>query len=87
MPFGLTNASATFQRALDLILTKYKWKTCLIYLDDIIIYSKSINEHINHVDEVLEYLSQAGVTLKIRKCNFFTDKVEYLGHIIKPGTL
>ena len=87
MPFGLTNAPASFQRALDLILTKYKWKTCLIYLDDIIVYSKTVEEHINHVDDILRCLSAAGVTLKIKKCKFFTTTVEYLGHVIKPGQL
>ena len=87
MPFGLTNAPASFQRALDLILTKFKWKTCLIYLDDIIIFSNSIEEHIRHVDEVLQALREAGVTLNIEKSKFFTTKVEYLGHIIKPGKL
>ena len=56
MPFGLTNAPASFQRALDLILTKFKWKTCLIYLDDIIIFSNSVEDHIRHVDEVLQAL-------------------------------
>ena len=60
MPFGLTNAPATFQRALDLILTKYKWKTCLVYLDDVIIYSRTPVDHIKHVDEVLTCLSSAG---------------------------
>ena len=86
-PFGLTNAPASFQRALDQILQKYKWKTCLIYLDDIIIYSNSIEEHIRHVDEILTALGEASVTLNIEKCKFFTKTVEYLGHIIKPGTL
>ena len=87
MPFGLTNAPASFQRALDFILTKYKWKTCLVYLDDVIIYSKSVEDHIRHVDEILECLAAAGVTLKMKKCKFFTTTVEYLGHIIKPGKL
>ena len=87
MPFGLTNAPASFQRALDFILTQFKWKSCLVYLDDVIIYSKTIEEHIRHVDEILSSLAQAGVTLKMKKCKFFTTTVEYLGHIIKPGKL
>lgn len=87
MPFGLTNAPANFQRGLDMVLSKYKWKTCLVYIDDVIIYSKSVDEHIVHVDEVLTCLSEAGITLKISKCNFFSDKIEYLGHVIKPGRL
>ena len=45
MPFGLTNAPACFQRALDMILTKYKWKTCLVYIDDVVIYSKNVDDH------------------------------------------
>ena len=87
MPFGLTNAPATFQRALDVILSKFKWKTCLVYIDDIIIFSKTVDEHITHVDEVLSALRSSGVTLKIKKCRFFSDSVEYLGHIIRPGRL
>ncbi len=87
MPFGLTNAPATFQRGLDMVLSKFKWKTCLVYLDDVIIYSKSVEDHIQHVDEVLTALREAGITLKISKCTFFSDKIEYLGHVIKPGRL
>ena len=87
MPFGLTNAPATFQRALDMILSQFKWKTCLVYIDDVIIYSKTVEEHIHHVDEVLTALGKAGVTLKMKNCTSFSDKVEYLGHVIRPGRL
>jgi len=87
MPFGLSTAPVSFQRALDMILTQFKWKTCLVYLDDVIIFSNSVEEHIQHVDEILFALSEAGVTLKISKCRFFTRKVEYLGHFISPGSL
>ena len=87
MPFGLTNAPATFQRALDTILSPFKWKTCLVYIDDIVIYSKTVEDHLRHVDEIFTALGEAGVTLKISKCRFFSDTVEYLGHIIKPGKL
>ena len=79
MPFGLTTAPSSFQRGLDMILTNFKWRTCLIYLDDIIIFSNSVEEHIDHVDDVLTCLEKAGVSLNVRKCNFFTEKVEYLG--------
>ena len=60
---------------------------CLVYLDDVIIHSKSIEEHIQHVDQILGTLARAGVSLKLKKCRFFTSTVKYLGHIIKPGTL
>ena len=87
MPFGLTNAPATFQRTLDILLSRYKWKTCLVYLDDVIIFSRDIESHLDHVEQILTVLHNAGVSLKLKKCNFFTDTVKYLGHIVRPGTL
>ena len=87
MPFGLCNAPATFQRTLDIILSPYRWRTCLVYLDDIIIFSPDYESHITHVDEVLSAIQAAGVSLKLRKCKFFADHVDYLGHVITPGKL
>ena len=87
MPFGLTNAPATFQRTLDILLSKFKWQCCLVYLDDVIIHSRTPEEHLDHVDKILDTLMRAGVSLKLKKCSFFTDSVKYLGHIIRPGTL
>jgi len=87
MPFELTNAPATFQRALDIILSAVKWQSCLIYLHDVIVYSKTEEEHIGHVDHVLRLLREARVTLRLPKCRFFRTTVEYLGHEIKPGRL
>ena len=84
MPFGLRNAPATFQRALDIILSGVRWQTCLIYLDDVIVFSKDAETHLRHVDEVLR---ETGVTLKLRKCAFLQPKVDYLGHVITPGKL
>ena len=87
MPFGLTKAPATFQRALDIILSGVKWQSCLIYLDDVIVYSKTEEENIGHVDHVQRLLRKAGVTLRLPKCRLFRTTVEYLGHEIKPGRL
>ena len=87
MPFGLTNAPATFQRAMDILLSPFRWKSCLVYLDDIIIFSKSWEEHISHVDEILSVLEKAGVKLKLGKCECFVEKIKYLGHVVRPGTL
>lgn len=87
MPFGLCNAPATFQRTLDIVLAGYHWKSCLIYLDDIIVFSKTVEEHINHVKEVLSALHDAGASLKLKKCAFFTKSVQYLGHVIRPGRI
>ena len=60
MPFGLTNSPATFQRVMDILLSPFRWKLCLVYLDDIIIFSKSWEAHIVHVDEILAVLAKAG---------------------------
>lgn len=84
MPFGHTNTPESFQHALELILTKYKWKACFFYLADITIFSKSIEELICHVDNIIKSLYEAGVTVEIKKCKFFTSTVEALGHIIRP---
>ena len=87
MPFGLCNAPATFQRTVDIILSQYRWQSCLVYIDDVIIFSPDPQSHLRHVDEVLSALQRAGVTLKLRKCKFFSDSVDYLGHVVTPGKL
>jgi len=85
LPFGLSNAPATFQRAMDMILSGVKWQKCLIYLDDVIIFSRTPEDHLAHLDEVLALLAAAGVSLKATKCHLFQTEVEYLGHVITPG--
>lgn len=87
MPFGLCNAPATFQRAVDILLMRYRWKTCLVYIDDVIIFSRSAEDHLRHVDEVLQVLRSSGMTLRLNKCHFFVNTVDYLGHVIRPGLL
>ncbi len=74
MLFGLTNAPATFQRAIDILLSGVNWQLCLVYLDDIIFYSKSEEDHIRHVDEVLLTLRKSGHSLKFKKSNVFLLK-------------
>ena len=59
----------------------------LVYIDYIIIFSKTVDEHIDHVDEILGAFRTLGVTLKMNKCKFFSDYVEYLGNVIPPGKL
>jgi Reverse transcriptase (RNA-dependent DNA polymerase) len=87
MPFGFCNAPATFQRALDMLLSKVKWKYALVYLDDIIIYSESLEEHFEQLDSVLSILRKAGATLKLSKCHLFQPSVDYIGHVVYPGKL
>jgi len=87
LPFGLSNAPATFQRAIDMILGGLMWKSCLVYLDDIIVFSQSAGEHVEHLREVFTAPRGAGVSLKAKKCHLFQAEVEYLGHIVGPGEL
>jgi hypothetical protein len=87
LPFGLRNAPETFQRAIDIILSGVKWKTCLVYLEDVIVLSGSRSAHLAHVAEVLTLLGNAGLSLKLKKCHFFSETVGYLGHVIRPGRL
>jgi Reverse transcriptase (RNA-dependent DNA polymerase) len=71
MAFGLRSAPATFQRFVDINLSRLNWKTCLVYLDDIIVFSKTTTEHMAHLDAVLHRLYRAGLTLNLKKCHFF----------------
>ena len=72
MPFGLCNAPATFQRLMELVLRGLHWTTCLIYLDDIIIFSKPADEHLHHLQDVFERLRQA--KLKIKPTRYIEKK-------------
>lgn len=87
MPFRHPNAPVTLQRALDIALALYKWKTCLVYIDDVVIFSRTIGSHIKHVYEILVALADAGMSLKWKKCEFFRRCIKYLGHLISPGCL
>ncbi|GMF48955.1 unnamed protein product [Phytophthora fragariaefolia] len=81
MPFGLPNAPATFQRLMNGVLRGLTWLTCLVYLDDIIIFTKAgIEQHVIELAGVLERLRAAGLSLKLKKCTFATTSMEYLGH-------
>ncbi len=87
MQIGLKISPATFPHAVDIILLKYKWQTCLVYLDDIINFSSSMGEHTKQVDSILDALRKSGLSFNLRKCLFFTKEIPYLGHIIRPGSL
>ena len=71
MPFGLTNALATFQCLMETCLGEMHLKWCIIYLDDIIVFSKTPEEHIKRLSSVFEKLAAAGLRLKPSKCKFF----------------
>jgi hypothetical protein len=82
LPFGLCNAPSTFQRPMENVLRGLNWKICLIYIDDIIIFSHSFEEQLAHLDLVFSRLSESNIKLKATKCHFAFSKVKYLGHIV-----
>src|SRR6266498_3304302 len=82
MPFGLCNVPATFQRLMNQVLRKYLGKFILVYLDDIIIYSKTFEEHKEHVRLVFEVLRATSLMMKPKKCKFAQKELRFLGHII-----
>lgn len=69
MPFGLCNAPATFERMIDNVLRGLKWKTCLCYLDDIVIFSSNFSQHLHRLDEVLKCLANAGLQINTKNAN------------------
>ena len=84
MPFGLTNAPGTFQRLMNLVLKGLAWKECLVYLDDIIIWSHSYEEHLDRLQSVFDRLRAANLKLKPTKCFFLQRFVKFLGHVVSP---
>ena len=81
MPFGLPNAPATFQQLMQSCLGNVHLHYCIIYLDDVIVFSKALEEHVFRLKAVFEKLKQAGLKLKPSKCEFFRQELTYLGHV------
>ena len=82
MPFGLTNAPATFQRLMERVLAGLHWTTCLIYLDDILIFSATVQQHFTRLREIFDRLKQAGLKIKPSKCLLLQKSIKYLGHVV-----
>ena len=87
MPFGLTNSGAGFQRLMGHILRGLEYRFALIYIDDIVIFSKSIEEHLTHLEEVFRRLRDANVKLNPEKCSFVKQRIVYLGHVVTPESI
>lgn len=82
MPFGLCNAPATFERMMDSVLRGLRWKTCLCYLDDIVVFASTFSEHIKRLSDIFQCLGKAGLQLNSKKCKFGYDQIKVLGHIV-----
>ena len=85
MPFGLCNAPATFQRLMERCMGDLNLRDCLIYLDDIIIFSTTFEEHLERLQAVFARLQDHNLKLKPVKCNLFRRKVSYLGHVVSEA--
>ena len=82
LPFGLTTAPSVFQRLMDLVLCGLTYVSCLVYIDDIIVFAKDFRTHLDRLAEVFERLRQAGLKLHITKCSLFRRRVSFLGHVL-----
>ena len=82
MPFGLTNAPATFQSCMNHLFNKQLRKFLLVFFDDLLIYSKTWEEHLQHVEQILAIMKEQFLYAKESKCEFGMTEVLYLGHII-----
>lgn len=82
MPFGLKNGPAVFQRLMDRVLGNYNWKFALVYIDDLIVYSDTFEDHLAHCSLVLDRIKKAGLTLSLKKTRLFHQGISALGHRI-----
>ena len=82
MSMGLVSAPATFERLMERLLAGLHWKTCLVYLDDVIVFSTTFEDHVSRLDDVLACIGQAGLKISPKKCSLFQEKVNLLGHVV-----
>lgn len=87
MPFGLANAPATFQRHINEVLKNHLNEFVTAYMDDIIVYSRTLEEHKQHVKWVLEQLDKHDLRVELEKCEFHTQETDFLGYVIRPDEI
>ena len=87
MPLGLKNASKTFQRMVEYVLREQLGKSVIVFIDDILVFSNTLEEHKQHLKMVLERLREEKLYLKPKKCEFFRRKVSFLGHVVSSNEI
>ena len=80
MPFGLINSPATFARLAHTALSALLGSACFVCIDDLVVFSKTVEEHLTDIEHVLQRLYDAGLRVKLRKCELIKEKIQYLGH-------
>lgn len=87
MPFGISNAPITFMRLVNEILREFINKFILVYLDDILVFSKTKEDHLRHLDKVLGRLDEEKLIINLKKCEWMKEELVYPGFVISQGTL
>ena len=87
LSFGLANAPAAFQRAMNVVISGFPRKNVMVFIDDILVMTESFPEHLRLVADVLKRLEEVGVKVKVEKCEWFADEVEFLGHKVSNSGL
>jgi len=82
MPFELTCAPSVFQRLMDLVLSGLTYETCLVYLDDIIVFSRDFDTHLSRLKKIFTCLRSANLKVHMKKCSLFQRRVNFLGHVL-----
>lgn len=82
MPMGLVSAPATFQRLMQATVADFAFQFLLVYLDDLLVYSTTFDQHLEHLERLLQRVTETGLKLKLSKCQFLRRQVTYLGHTI-----
>ena len=85
MPFGLCNAPSTFQQLMERIFGDQHYQSLLLYLDDVIVFSSTVDEHFSRLDLVFGHFQKEGLKVKLERCNFLRQQVQYLGQVVSAS--
>ncbi len=87
MPFGLLNAPSKFMKLMNEVLREFISKLVIVYLDEILVYNRSKEEHVRHLNYVLQRLQQENSLLNLKKCSFMKEELVYLGFVVSAEGL